>query len=74
MCTQVDLPNDETLETIGDLARLVGGREKLVFVDRTPHQDNCCLCGVDVAETLMREGYWVRQTPFGYEVRTGNDL
>ena len=63
-------PTGEIAETVGELAALVGGRERLVFATGTPALgDGDCLCPVDLAATAAAAGFChaidFDQNPFG---------
>ena len=63
-------PTGEIAETVGELAALVGGRERLVFATGMPALgDGDCLCPVDLAATASAVGFRQSidfdQNPFG---------
>lgn len=71
MCDVVVIePTGEIAETVGELAALIGGRERLVFPVGAPALgDSDCLCPVDLAATAAAAGFRhtvdFDQNPFG---------
>jgi hypothetical protein len=65
MCVIV-LLNDDEIETVADLARLVG-KDRIVWHDDLAAVDwNSCLCQIDVETTAAVAGYDCAPDPFGY--------
>lgn len=67
MCTIVDfLDSNQTASTVGELAEILGGIDKLHgYTLETQY----CLCGVSIPVTAAMNGFLWKHNSFGYDLK-----
>jgi hypothetical protein len=66
MCTVVKLA-ERDIETMGELAEYLGSKEFVFYRDEKYIEDECCLCPVNLPETLKKFGISSERDDFMFD-------
>jgi hypothetical protein len=70
MCLTVFMPNNEEIETCGELIRILGGTlvKNSIYPDDVEIRKGDCLCPIDIEATAKKFGYECKNNDDGFSV------